>query len=117
MQGMTEDINAAIQNLVKAGVHIGHRPSFRHPRMKPFIFGIRGTVELIDVRKTAEALEKAKQFLTQLASEQKTILFVGTKPQMRDVVKTLAVSCGMPYVIRRWLGGTITNFAVGSQPP
>ncbi|OHA48146.1 MAG: 30S ribosomal protein S2 [Candidatus Terrybacteria bacterium RIFCSPHIGHO2_01_FULL_48_17] len=109
---MTKDIDNIVQELVKAGAHIGHRPSFRHPRMKPFIFGVRGAVELIDVRKTAEALQKAKEFVEELAANHKIILFVGTKPQMQELTKNIARACDMPYVIRRWLGGTITNFAV-----
>lgn len=112
MRGMTEEAINELAELIKSGVHIGHRPSRRHPRMLPFIFGTKGTVEIIDVQKTLDALKKAGEALKTIAEQGKTVLFVGTKPHMRDLIEEKAKSCNMPYVTKRWLGGTLTNFKV-----
>lgn len=104
---------ANIPNLVdmlKAGVHFGHQSSKWHPKMKPFIYGVRGGVHVINVEKTTEQLEKAVAFAKDVAAKGGTILFVGTKAQAQDVVAEAAKSAGMPYVNTRWLGGTLTNW-------
>lgn len=97
--------------LLKAGVHFGHKTSRWHPKMKPYIFGQRSGVHIIDLEKTQEMLEKALTYVKTLASEGKVILFVGTKEQAREMIKKAAIDCGMPYIDQRWLGGTFTNFA------
>ena len=101
-----------LREMVRAGVHIGHRKSRRHPRMMPYIYGIRGNTEIIDVTKTALALETAADFLKGRSAQGATILWCGTRPSHAVLVKETAERLRIPYVIERWIGGTITNFAV-----
>ena len=97
--------------MLKAGVHFGHQSSKWHPKMKPYIFGERGGVHIINVEKTAEKLDEALRFVTNTVGRGGTILFVGTKRQAQDIVAKYALDCAMPYVNARWLGGTLTNYA------
>jgi small subunit ribosomal protein S2 len=99
-----------LSELLKAGVHFGHQKSKRHPGMTPYIFTTRQDVSIIDLEQTQELLEKAAKAAQQMASEGKTILFIGTKNQASALVKKYAESCGMPYMHSRWLGGLLTNF-------
>ena len=94
----------------QAGLHFGHRVSRLHPKMKPYVSGIKNNVHIIDLEKTGKEFDKALAFISKLAAEGKTILFVGTKIQVKAYVKSNAEASGMPYVIERWLGGTFTNF-------
>jgi len=96
--------------MLKAGAHFGHQKSRWHPKMKEYIFGVRGGVHIIDLECTAEMLAKALEYAKTLASEGKVILFVGTKRQARDLVKAAAQASGMPYLTERWIGGMLTNF-------
>lgn len=98
--------------MMKVGLHFGHRTTRVNPKMQPYIYGVRNTVHLIDLEKTVEKFREALQFIQELAAEKKTILFVGTKVQHKDRVKEMAEELGYPYVIERWLGGTFTNFGV-----
>lgn len=100
----------SLLEMLKAGVHFGHQRSRWHPKMEPYIFGMRGGVHVIDLEKTAEELAKALNYVTSLARDGKVILFVGTKRQARDYIKQAATACGMPYVTERWIGGLLTNF-------
>jgi len=104
----TED--PELEVMMQAGLHFGHKTNKKHPKMEPYIFGVRNGVSVIDVSKTKENLEKALEFLAKSVSEGKTILFVGTKVQVKDLVKEVAQECDMPYINERWIGGTITNF-------
>ncbi len=104
---MTEEL---IKQLLEAGVHFGHQAKRWNPKMKRYIFGERSGIYIIDLEKTVEALNKARDFLVQLASKGQMILFVGTKKQAQDIIKQEAVRCKMFYVNRRWLGGLMTNF-------
>lgn len=97
--------------MLKAGVHFGHQSSRWHPKMKPFIYGERGGVHIIDVEKTQAQLEKALTFVTETVARGGSIVFVGTKRQAQPIVEEYAKACGMPYITTRWLGGTLTNFA------
>lgn len=97
--------------LLKAGVHFGHKTSRWHPKMGAFIFGERSGVHLIDLEKTRVALEAALAFVQSLGKEGKTILCVGTKKQASAIIKKYAVQAALPYVEGRWLGGTLTNWA------
>lgn len=99
----------SIKSLVEAGVHFGTRSSLWHPKMAPYIFGKRNGVHIVDLRETARALIHAHHYLAKLAKGNKTVLFVGTKRQAKDVIRDSARSIGMPYVSERWLGGTLTN--------
>lgn len=107
----------ALEDLLKAGVHFGHRSSKRHPQMAPYIFGARDKNHIIDLEQTQKMLEDALTVMQKIVSEGKTILFVGTKPQAADMVKEQAIKAGMPYVTTRWLGGLLTNYSVVSQVP
>lgn len=100
----------SIQELVDAGFHFGHRTSRWNPKMKPFIFGKRNLIHIINLRETVKGLVTACKFLTNLAKTNKDVLFVGTKWQARDITEREAKRCGMHYVNERWLGGTLTNF-------
>lgn len=99
------------KELIKAGVHFGHRRSVWSPRMAPFIWGYKNNVHLIDVSKTASQLEKAARFLEQVATEGKPILWVGTKKPAQPIIYATATKLGMPYVTHRWIGGTLSNYS------
>jgi len=96
--------------MAEAGLHFGHRASRVHPRIKPYLYGVRNTVHIIDLEKTAERFKEALEFIRKLISENKTLLLVGTKIQIKDLVKDIAKDCDLPYINERWLGGTFTNF-------
>jgi small subunit ribosomal protein S2 len=102
------DFKELFGELVKAGVHFGHQTSRWNPKMAPFIWGERSGVHLVDVSKTAIQLEKAAKFLESLAAEGKQILWVGTKKAAQPIVGQAGQS-GMPYIVHRWIGGTLTN--------
>ncbi len=104
-----DKFNIDPEKMEKAGVHLGHRASRVHPKMKPYIEGVKNTIHIIDLEKTAEKLKDALKFIHTLVSEGKIILLVGTKIQIKDLVKDTAQKCGLPYVNERWLGGTLTN--------
>lgn len=109
-------VTVDIKNLFEAGVHFGHKTSRWHPKMAPYIHSKRQDSHIIDLARTVEALEKALPFITETVAKGKSILFVGTKKQAKDVVKNAAVATGQPYVVERWIGGTLTNVAtIGSQ--
>jgi small subunit ribosomal protein S2 len=101
----------AMKDLLEAGVHFGHQTKRWNPKMKEYIFGERNGIYIIDLGKTVKLFRDAEEFVTNLAAEGKTILFVGTKRQAQDVIAEEAQRCGMFYVNERWLGGLLTNFA------
>lgn len=101
-----------IEAMLKAGMHFGHRTSKWHPKMEPYIFGARNGIHIIDLNKSQKKLQEAMEFIEKLASEGKTILFVGTKIQVKSELKEAAQSFDMPYVTEKWLGGCLTNFSV-----
>ena len=97
--------------LLEAGAHFGHKTSRWHPKMAPYIYAKRQDAHIINLEKTAEGFEKALPQLTSIVKTGKKVLFVGTKKQMKDIVKEAAESVEMPYVTVRWVGGTLTNVA------
>lgn len=97
--------------LAEAGVHLGHRTTKRSPKMEPYIYGVKNTIQIIDLDKTVEKLEAALKFLIEVASQGKIVLYVGTKPAAKDIIKKYAQEIQAPYVTERWLGGTLTNFS------
>jgi small subunit ribosomal protein S2 len=101
-----------VEELLQAGMHFGHRTAKWHPKMKPFIFGERKGVHIIDLIKSREQLEKALNFITDLSAKGGKILFVGTKAQVKGLLKKVAKETNMPYVSEHWLGGTMTNFPI-----
>lgn len=99
-----------LKELLEAGVHFGHKASRWDPKMRPFIWGVKNNVHLIDIAKTAFLLERTGKYLKELASNGRTILWIGTKKAARDIIKKHATELNMPFVINRWIGGTLTNF-------
>lgn len=100
----------SLKGLLEAGVHFGHQVSRWDPRMKSFIFSARAGIHIIDLEQTVPLLIKAYNFIVDQVSRGGTVLFVGTKPQARDVIEEEARRVGMPFVAHRWLGGMLTNY-------
>ena len=98
-----------IKKLLEAGVHFGHQSRRWNPKMKKYIFGERGGIYIIDLEKSVEKLNAARDFIRDVAAKGGKILFVGTKKQAQDVIQEEAVRCEMPYVKYRWMGGLLTN--------
>lgn len=101
----------SVKELLESGVHFGHRVSRWNPKMRPYIFGKRNLIHIIDVRETVKGLLLACRFLEKVAARGRKILLVGTKRQASGVIEEEAVRCGMPFVTDRWIGGSLTNFA------
>lgn len=101
--------------MLQAGTHFGHQTSKWHPKMRKFIYGSRDGIHIINLEETLKALETALVFAKKTASRGGSILFVGTKKQAASIVEEAAKACVMPYVNKRWLGGTLTNFASMAQ--
>lgn len=99
-----------VQTLLDAGTHFGHQTRRWNPKMKPFIFGERNGIYILDLKQTMLGADKAYTFLKETAAKGGKILFVGTKKQAQEPVATQAQRCGMPYINQRWLGGMLTNF-------
>ena len=99
-----------VKELLESGIHFGTAASLWHPRMKPYIYGKRNAIHIIDIKETIKGLIQAYYYAAKLAKANKTVLFVGTKRQARDVIREAARAAGMPFVVERWLGGTLTNF-------
>jgi small subunit ribosomal protein S2 len=99
-----------VKQLLDAGVHYGHRASRWNPKMRPYIYGKRNLIHIIDLRETVRGLLRSYKYLAQVVSKGNLVLFVGTKRQCKEILEQQAGKCGMPYVSERWLGGTLTNF-------
>ncbi len=96
--------------LLEAGVHFGHQTNKWNPKMKPYIFGARNNIYIIDLQQTVGMFQTAYNFVVDTVSQGKEILFVGTKKQSQEAIREEALRCGMPFVNQRWLGGMLTNF-------
>lgn len=96
--------------LLEAGVHFGHQTNKWNPKMKPYIFGARNGIYIIDLQQTVGMFQAAYDFVVNLVAEGRDVLFIGTKKQSQEAVKEEAERCGMPFVNQRWLGGMLTNF-------
>lgn len=105
------DKNPIIDKLFSVGAHFGYAPSRRHPSVSSYIFGAKGGVELFDLEQVAQCLDEAHAAVKALASERKTVLFVGGKAEARDAVKRAAERLNQPYSAGRWIGGTLTNWS------
>lgn len=99
-----------IEEMAKAGVHFGHRISRMHPKMRPYIYGIKNNIHFIDLEKSAFKLREALEFIKNLVKEGKTLLLIGTKNPAKSLIKEIGEELSLPYVSERWLGGTFTNF-------
>ena len=102
--------NVTMRQMLEAGVHFGHQTRFWHPKMRPYIFGERNRIHIINLEKTLPLFNEAMKYLAKLAANGGTILFVGTKRQATETVHEEAERCGSPYVNHRWLGGMLTNY-------
>lgn len=115
---MTEDElqnqETAMTEMASKGLHLGRQKSKGHPKMKPYVYAVQNGFQIIDLSKTVEYLEAALNFLADIVKKGGVILFVGTAPSARNIIEEAAKSVGMPYVNRRWIGGTLTNFKVVS---
>lgn len=110
-KGAEENVsNIVVKDILEAGVHFGHRTSKWNPKMRPYIYGKRNQIHIIDIKETVRGLLRAKKYLEKVASQGSLILFVGTKRQAQNPIIEAAQACGMPFVSERWLGGTFTNF-------
>lgn len=104
-----------MKELLEAGVHFGHQTKRWNPKMKPYIFGARNGIYIIDLQKTVRMFKNAYNFIFEAARAGETVMFVGTKKQAQDSVAEEAARCGMFYVNQRWLGGMLTNFSTVKQ--
>ena len=99
-----------VKDLIEAGVHFGHRASRWNPKMRPYIYGRRNLIHIIDVRETIRGVLRTRKYLQRVAAQGSLVLLVGTKRQAAETIEREGLRCGMPYVSDRWLGGTLTNF-------
>jgi small subunit ribosomal protein S2 len=106
------DFNIDIEEMAKVGLHFGHKKSKINPKMEPYLYGVRNGIHIIDLDETKKKLLEALLFIKELIAENKIILIVGTKIQVKELVKNFATECSLPYVSERWVGGTFTNFEV-----
>lgn len=105
-------VDEELENLLKAGIHLGHAKSKNHPSMQLFIFGVRNGVSIIDLTKTKEKLHEALDFIKSIAAKNGTVLMVGTRPAAKKIVAGTAERNKMPYLAERWIGGALTNLKV-----
>jgi small subunit ribosomal protein S2 len=99
-----------VKEILDAGVHFGHRTSRWNPKMRPYIYGRRNLIHIIDIKETIRGILRSQRYLQQVASRGSLVLFCGTKRQAAEPIREAAEACGMPYVNARWLGGILTNF-------
>ena len=101
----------SMKDMLNAGVHFGHQTQRWNPKMKAFVYGARGGIHIIDLQKSVHYAKEAYDFIKSVAGNGKRLIFVGTKKQAAETIRDAAKSCGQFYVTKRWLGGTLTNFA------
>jgi len=106
------ELEVNMDKMLKNGVHFGHQKIRKNPKMEPYIFTTKNGINIIDLEKTVRCIEDAVEFLKKIKKEGKQVLFVGTKKQVKEILKSAAVRCQMPHVTERWLGGTFTNFKI-----
>jgi len=105
-------IQLSVEDMAKAGLQFGHKKSKIHPKMKPFLYGLRNTVFIIDLDKTKDKFEAALEAIRKVIADNKIMIVVGTKVQFKKMVRETGEACGLPFVTERWLGGTFTNFGI-----
>ena len=105
-----ENKDPMVEEMFKAGVQYGYSKTRRHPSVSSFIYTTKNKTDIIDLEKTSKMLADASEFVKDLGAKNKVILFVGTKPEAQEAVKSMAESLNMPYVVERWIGGTLSNF-------
>ncbi|MFB2538834.1 MULTISPECIES: 30S ribosomal protein S2 [unclassified Acinetobacter] len=107
---MSNSYNVSVRDLLQAGAHFGHQTRFWNPKMRQYIFGARNKIHIINLDKTAPALNDALNFVNNLAAKKNKVLFVGTKRAASNIIREQAQRAGQPYVDHRWLGGMLTNW-------
>lgn len=105
-----ENSDTIIEKMFRAGAHYGYSKTRRHPSVSKYIYATKHKGDIIDLEKTSAALQRASEFVKSLGATGKTVLFVGTKPEAKNITQKVAVSLNMPYVSERWIGGTLSNF-------
>ena len=105
-----KEVDTIIEKMFQAGAHYGYSKTRRHPSVSKYIYTTKNKEDIIDLEKTSVMLDAAAEFIKDLGAKNKTILFVGTKPEAKAVIKDVAESLNMPYVVERWIGGTFSNF-------
>ncbi len=110
MDKIIKIVDKTVEQLFSVGAHYGYAKSRRHPSTKPYVYGVKNGVEIIDLEKTKIQLEEAKKFVEQLAKSGKQLLIVSDKNEAKSAVKNSALAAGLPYVAGRWIGGTLTNW-------
>lgn len=111
-QTKKNDFGIDVEEMMEAGCHLGHRISKLHPKMAENILGVRNTVHIIDLQKTAQQLMRALKFISEVLEKKGELLLVGTKIPLKSLIRKIAQDCQLPYVTERWLGGTFTNFKI-----
>src|SRR5687768_8699651 len=114
-QAMASASGITMKQLLEAGVHFGHQTKRWNPKMKPYIFGARNGIYIIDLQKTVALARAAFRFVSEITGRGGSVLFVGTKKQAQDTIREEAVRAGQYHVTSRWLGGTLTNFKTIKQ--
>ncbi|MDQ5921078.1 MAG: small subunit ribosomal protein [Pseudomonadota bacterium] len=107
---MSTTNKSMLETMLEAGVHFGHQTKFWNPGMKPYIFGARSKIHIINLDKTVALFQEALKFTQQVVKNKGSVLFVGTRSQAGEIIAEEAIRAGMPYVNQRWLGGMLTNF-------
>ena len=102
--------NVTMRQMLEAGVHFGHQTRYWNPKMAPYIYGVRHKIHIINLEETLPRFRDTLSFIANIAEKKGKILFVGTKPAAREIIREEAIRCGMPYVDHRWLGGMLTNY-------
>ncbi len=112
MKRMSKTANneISVEKMFEAGAHYGYSKTRRHPSVSSFIFTTKNKTDIIDLEKTEKMLKEACDFIKEMGARNKVVLFVGTKPEAREAIKMAAESINMPYVIERWIGGSLSNF-------
>ena len=105
-----ENNETVVEQMFKVGAHYGYSKTRRHPSVSSYIYATKNRVDIIDLEKTEKMLDLALEFVKSLGSKNKVVLFVGTKPEAKEIIKSTAESLNMPYVTERWIGGTLSNF-------
>jgi small subunit ribosomal protein S2 len=105
-----KEVDTIIEKMFKAGAHYGYSKTRRHPSVSKYIYATKNREDIIDLEKTSVMLDSALQFVKELGGKGKTVLLVGTKPEAKVAIKNVAESLNMPYVVERWIGGTLSNF-------
>ncbi|HNW71588.1 MAG TPA: 30S ribosomal protein S2 [Candidatus Paceibacterota bacterium] len=111
VENQKKDTKVSVEDMFKAGAHYGYSKTRRHPSVSSYIFTTKNKTDIIDLEKTSLMLETAGEFIKSLGSKNKVVLFVGTKPEAKEIIKNTAEALNMPYVNERWIGGTLSNFS------